>query len=224
MNGRIAVLLPTRNKPEELHRIIDELAWTTTKVDLFVYVALDDPQLDEYSRPLASSVQVEIVTGKRLWFCPAVNGLAQVAGKGYSLYMVASDDFSYRVPGWDVQYLAAIPPHGVAMIYNEANPVDGRALPYTAALTNKWVRTLGTVFPPGLKHMYGDDAHLALARGAGAIFWFGEHLVEHNWNPNDPRKAAYPPIGEDMMQYQWWVQNRLNAEVALLKGAMRNEP
>ena len=203
MESRIAVLLPTRGKPAELLRVYTEIRETSSNADLYAYVATDDPKYDQY-KLLADWINIEF--GPSLGFVGAINKLAEKCTQ-YDLLMVASDDFGYIANGWDEIYLNSIPMDGLAMIYVDAAPFDGRDLPFTGAVTQSWYKHLGYVLLPALKHMYSDNAMQDLARLTKCeIRIANPEIIQHYWNMGDPIKAVnyYPPHDPDFNAYNHW--------------------
>ncbi len=187
---RIAVLLPTRNKPEELSRIIKEIGATSTLADLYFYVADDDPKLAEYEHvPLPDHV-FGIIGGPQLGFSRAINHLANAAltTMPYDVIMRCEDDFYFERPGWDEAYLAAMPTDLVALVWCNYVLKGPLAEPHTGAIGRRWYETLGYFSLPTLRHYFCDNVLLDLGRAIGRAIYLETPFINHKHNGQDQRK------------------------------------
>lgn len=204
--SRMAVLLPSRVKPEELLRVALQIADTAVNpIDLFAYVDEQDPKRAEYDK-LAGIINIEF--GPRLYFCDAINHLAARTFPHHDLLFVGSDDFHFVGKGWDKEYRDVVPADGLGMIFCDAAPFDGRDLPFTACVTRTWYDALGYVLLPALHHMYGDNAMQDLAQFTKCEVRIpSRDLIEHHWNMQDPRRVVpgyYPSERDDFAAYMDW--------------------
>lgn len=229
----IGLLLPTRNKPEELERIIHEFEVTSGNARLFCYVATDDPKLEEYKKlfnKLTEERHPRIISiiGEPLGFSRAVNCLAAIAFGEQDIQMVmrCEDDFHFVKPGWDEAYLSKIPDDGIAMIWCNYVLKDETAEPHTAAITRRWYQTLGYFSLIGCRHYFCDNALIDLAKEIGRAIYIPEPYVDHRYVPSDPRKKENFKesniYGQDSEIYHSWKNHGgLIADAAKLKVNMK---
>jgi len=160
MNGRIALLLPSRRRPQSLRRAVDSIGATATRPDdVVVVIGVDDDddetvELAAHYRPrvpiLWSRGPRELTLG-HLW-----NRLA-AADHGCDVLAMAFDDYVMASPDWDENYrrAAAIMPAG----YGTAWPTDGIHNPdfCTAPIVTRRMRDrMGFFVPPWFPFWFHD--------------------------------------------------------------------
>jgi hypothetical protein len=161
MNRRIALLLPSRRRPQSLRRAIDSIGATAARpADVVAVVGVDDDddetlELAECFRPpvpvLWSRGPREITLG-RLW-----NRLA-AADHGCDVLAMSCDDYAMETPGWDDNYrqAAAIMPSG----YGTAWPTDALVgdPDYCTApvITRRMMDRMGFFVPPWFPFWFHD--------------------------------------------------------------------
>lgn len=227
----IGLLLPTRNKPEELERIIREVDQTSNgNVKLHAYVATDDPKLEEYKmvatrsaeRNLYPDAHVTVTFGEPLGFSRAINFLAQQALQNpkVSLIMRCEDDFYFIENDWDLAYLYEVPDDGIAMIWCNYVLKGKDAEPHTAAVTRKWFNTVGYFSLPSLRHYFCDNVLIDLAKEIGRAIYIEKPYIDHRYNPHDERKKANftePQYDKDSTAYREWKNKDFKGDASRLK-------
>lgn len=222
-NGRIAALMPSRNKPDLALHAATLLRNTSTLADLFIYVAEDDPKLAGYYE-LAMQIPWAVVHfGEPLGFSRGVNYLYS-RHTDYTAYLRMEDDFECQIEGWDKQYLDAMPKDEIGMVWCNYVHKGPDAEPQTAAVGGRWIDALGYFSLPGILHFYCDNALGDLGKAIERAYYLPEPLIRHNWNPNDPRKCGHPIDDSDSRTYFAWRNGqRFLDDVEKLKRAMRNQ-
>lgn len=229
----IGLLLPTRNKPEELERIIKEFEATSGNAILYFYVASDDPKENEYVSLINRLIveqhpRVVAVQGIPLGFSRAINKLAELAFMNPEIQMVmrCEDDFYFVKPGWDEAYLSNIPSDGVGMIWCNYTLKDETAEPHTGAITRNWYRALGYFSLPPMRHYFCDNVLLELAKEIGRAIYIPDAYVDHRYVPSDPRKKdnfkETDVYGHDAENFRVWKdQGGLQADANKLRAVMK---
>lgn len=218
----IALLLPTRNKPEELIRIIREVDETTNgNVHVYAYVAMDDPQLARYQSIMNTDLD-KITFGEPLGFSWAINKLSEIAlsNPKTTMLMRCEDDFYFVKKDWDLAYMSAVPHDDVAMVWCNYVLKDKNAEPHTAAITRLWFNTLGYFSLPTLRHYFCDNVLKDLAEEIGRAIYIPEPFIDHRYNPHDPRKKfnfEKPQYSEDSVEYSKWKTTRFKSDAEKLK-------
>jgi hypothetical protein len=161
MNRRIALLLPSRRRPQSLRRAIESIGATAARPeDVVAVVGVDDD--DDETLELAARFRPPVpvlwsrgpreLTLGRLW-----NRLA-AADHGCDVLAMCCDDYTMETPGWDDNYrqAAAIMPSG----YGTAWPTDalvGDADFCTApVITRRMMDRLGFFVPPWFPFWFHD--------------------------------------------------------------------
>ena len=225
----IAVLMPTRNKPEEVLRIAKELEPDSHQVHLYIYFAFNDPKYKEYVELMESGALPDYVKpfrGHELGFSRGVNHLADkalaVEGNQYKLLLRCEDDFYFTTPGWSDKYLEKLPNDGIAMIWCNYVLKGPDAEPHTAAISVNWYKTLGWFSLPTVKHYYCDNVLKDLAEFIHRSYYIPEPLIEHRHVASDPRKCGHGPIvyEQDRVKYVFWKQHVLPINTQSLFKAM----
>jgi len=203
----IAVLMPTRNKPEEVLRVCSELEGSQSR--LLLYVADDDPKLQEYARMNLPDT-AEMIIGEPLGFSRGINRLAAVAAqdRDVTMLMRSEDDFYFK-SGWDAAYRNAMWSDLLGMVWCNYVLKGPEAEPHTAAIGITWYRALGWFSLPGVRHHWCDNVLRELAEATDRSRYIPEPLIEHRHNLKDPRKCGHgqPIYDADKRRYQEWLKS-----------------
>jgi predicted O-methyltransferase YrrM len=181
--GRLAVIVPTRGRPENIRKVI--AAWGDTNAwdcaDLILAVDGDDPERDGYQEFVKPQGQIwAYEMNEWMPMVTKLNWAAQnvaLAGKHFAIAF-AGDDHLPRTPGWAAAYLAALRELGTDMVYGD-DGYQGAKLSTEWAVTADAVRALGRMVPAPVDHLYCDNAMMDLFGGAGALRHLPEVRIEH---------------------------------------------
>lgn len=175
---RMAVFVPSRGRPHNIAQLID--AWQDTfswHADLFVALDEDDPSLPDYlALDWSSRAWTGNVVGPRRRLGPTLNWLAENY-PAYGAIGFMGDDHRPRTPYWDETIVNVLNEMGGIVYGNDL--FQGERLPTAVFMTADIVRTLGWMCPPGLVHLYLDDAWKALGVGMGKLRYLPEVVIEH---------------------------------------------
>lgn len=161
----LAVLLPTRGRPQNFERFMRAFEATAQDAHVFVRLDHDDPTdyddfLNYYHR------HISVVHGKRVGFGASLNELAARAEReGYSHLGMFGDDVVPETPGWDVRLVEALGDRlGVA--YGDDGLRDKHApdLPTHYVTQTEVYRRLGYLSPPGIRHLFLDNVARDIGR------------------------------------------------------------
>lgn len=149
-NGRVAVLCPTRDRPEDLEELIQSVLLTTTRADVLVYV--DDDQQALYPNVIGPDAPKNLLylIGPRVGPVASANALVKQYDD-YSIYGLVTDDATLTTPHWDEWALAATDkfPNRICVIspfHNQGNHVD---MPF---VTREWIAAAGWFACPDCQH------------------------------------------------------------------------
>ena len=234
----LAVLVPSRGRPDNLARLIAEVHRTARgRTHVLAGVDQDDPRLKDYIK-LRRTVMAPgdfIYTsdktfhgddGKsmlRMNLVEWTNHLAHLAKGKYRFYASLGDDMVPRTPGWDVKLMGAIEEDfgGTGISY----PWDGVRddIPEAYVISADLVETLGWVMQPSLLHFYNDNVWADIGHGAGCIRQLRGVVVEHlnagmgRAQADQTAREAGKGIPGDQAAYNAWCTTRRASDVQIVK-------
>jgi hypothetical protein len=223
----LAVLVPSRGRPDNLARLITEVHRTAKgRTHVLAGVDEDDPRLKDYIR-LRKTVLYPgdtIHTGaERRNLVEWTNRLARISKGQYRYYASLGDDMVPRTPAWDVRLMEAIEEDfgGTGITY----PWDAIRddIPEAYVLSADIPAALGWVMEPSLKHFYNDNVIADLGHGAGCIRQLRGVIVDHlnvgvGKAPADQTALDNgQKIAGDKAEYEKWFRSRRLADVDTLK-------
>jgi predicted O-methyltransferase YrrM len=183
MTDRLAVIVPTRGRPDNIRKVL--AAWDFTgawaDADLILAVDADDPYLFEYQEPEISDRVFLIISPEWQPMVPKLNLTAMataVGNRSYSAIAFAGDDHLPRTIGWARRYLDVLRELGSGMVYGD-DGYQGANLATEWAVTADCVRALGRMVPAPVDHLYCDNAMMDLFGQAGALRHLPEIRIEH---------------------------------------------
>ncbi len=167
------LLVPSRGRPQNIAEL-KEAVYSTAHGDVRFIVALDDddPTVNEYTQ--IENVEFWVGTSKRLG--PWLNELAPQLAKDDSVVGFMGDDHRPKSEGWDLRMIEAVGHKGIA--YGN-DLIQGPNLPTAVFMTSNIVEQLGYMCPPGLIHLFIDNAWLEWGRGAECLTYLDDVIIEH---------------------------------------------
>ena len=232
----IAVIVPTRSRPEAVARVAQ--AWHEThafedgaqlvfaydqddprafEYDLAIEGAQRDPRLP-YPSMIIRTVEDEwrpmVVKLDRVATLLAANHVAPYLG-------FAGDDHLPRTSGWVARHLAVFESEPISIIYCD-DGYQHENIPTQWVMSAEIVRALGRMVPAPVDHLYCDNAIQDLGRAAGCLTYLGDVLIEH-MHPvagKAERDEQYDRVNSkqqfthDREQYRRWVSRHLPAQAA----------
>ncbi len=221
----LAVIIPSRGRPESITRLAD--AWHSTTngaAHLYVCLDLDDPTAEQYPRHLPDTTYL---VGHRNGFAPRLTAEARKLARDHFAVASWGDDHLPRTVGWDTAILDALHDLQVGFVYGD-DLLQGEALPTACAMTSNVVTTLGWMTPPGLAHLFVDDAWLRLGRELDRIRYLPDVVIEHmhpvtgktEWD-DLVRDANTPAAYEsDRAVFDRWCEHELHVCVEKLRAQL----
>lgn len=245
MPADLAIIVPTRGRPENIRKVIS--AWDFTHAwdvaDLVLAADADDPEIEGYRR-IVAEFNTEAPEGSTALtlvemdeWKPMVHKLNLVAdfqaqlGRYFALGF-AGDDHLPQTIGWARRYLEVLRELGTGMVYGD-DGYQGRKLSTEWAVTSDAVRALGRMVPAPVEHMYCDNSMMDLFGAAGAIRHLPEIRIEH-FNPYAGHKAAmddqYKRVNsreqykKDGLAYERWRNLARMQDVSIIRGLRKGRP
>lgn len=180
----ISLLVPTRNRPRLLQRLLDSLVETTAdlaNVEVVLYIDEDDTQSKQFSHRSLSPIKIIASPGRSMG---EMNRLCYEASRGRYV-MLLNDDVVFRTSGWDTKVLNAFSPFtdDIAMVYG--NDLDqGVAVPTFPFISRAVCDVLGEICPRGYQNLH-IESHLfdifkqLVKLGHHRIRYLGDVIFEH---------------------------------------------
>lgn len=226
LQPELVVIVPSRGRPGNIARLIE--AWkttTTAAARLLVVIDDDDPHLAQYTQ-LDWQPGTTLWIGPRMRLCGTLNDTVTRLKDTPRAVGFMGDDHLPRTQGWDTAILDALTEFGSGIAYGN-DLLQGERLPTAAFITADIVRTLGWMVPPGLIHLYADDAWLALGQAMGRLRYLPDVVIEH-LHPDAGkagRDAGYdeanaPAVGTaDKATFEAWRADGLPSDLQRLRAA-----
>lgn len=224
----IALIVPSRGRPNNIDRLHNAITATASRVDLIVAVDNDDPYLPGYRDIHARHDQgFALGVGPRLRLVGTLNATALAVEHRYVGF--AGDDHMPRTKGWDEQYLAVLDEIGPGGIVYGNDMIQGEALPTHVVMDRRIVDALGFMAPPQLQHLYVDNFWKDLGETLGTLRYLPDVLVEHlhpvagraEWDATYSETNAGERYEADEAAYREYRATRFDADMQRVREALR---
>ena len=235
----LIVLVPTRGRPDNLRQLWKAFEETCTADTMLVAcVDGDDPELDEYRKVHAAACEQTPVEGPGLRFLLLIGPRLRLGGtlNRYAPYWATltdrigfvGDDHRPRTVGWDARYVEALDQLGSGIVYGN-DLIQGPNLPTQVAMTSDIVLATGHMVPPGLVHLWCDNAWKTLGETLGALTYLPDVVVEHchpiaqkaPWDEGYAECNTDALMDADRAVYEAWQANDLDRWVQQIKEYQR---
>lgn len=232
---RKALLVPSRGRPQNIKRLINDLVQTESFVDLFVGVDDDETALycpnyspDEgwLTETPDTGVFVTYRVAPRLRLAGTLNFLASRYVNRYDIIGFMGDDHAPR-GDWSYRIDQELEAMGVGMVYGDDGH-QGANIPTAIFMTSNIVQVLGWMVPPGMQHMYLDNIWKDLGEGAGCLKYLPDVKIEHlhphagkaEWDERYEEVNSQEQYSVDLARYNEWKQNEMASDIAKIKAIM----
>jgi len=245
MTPDLIVLVPTRGRPGNLRELWASFEETCVRNTVLVACTdEDDPRLPEYEAFVkehyeqqlpditatgptwrsATDRRLWLVTGPRLRLGGTLNAVAPVMANSCPRLGFMGDDHRPRSYGWDSAYITELDRLGTGLVYGN-DLIQGANIPTQVAMTSDIVLATGHMVPPGLTHLWCDNAWLELGRALGAISYLPDVVVEHvhplagraEWDAGYAECNTDELFEADRAVFGQWQANDLNRWVQQIK-------
>lgn len=170
----ISVLCPTRERPENVIRLVNSAKATAKNPDLIEFLFYVD--LDDQTFPDIKGVRV--FRGPRVWISNAHNTLFALA-KG-EILMTAGDDMEFLSMHWDMyirKKFESIPDKIGLVFGNDLGTHAGRIAVH-GFFHRRWIEIIGTWVQPG-RGCPWDLWSTDVARGIDRLFYLADVHIKH---------------------------------------------
>lgn len=150
---KISLLLPTRNRPDNIKRFWDSVQETAdSEVEVVVYIDSDD---ESYNREEMRKAGIKVVHGRRRILSETWNQCYSAATGDILGHM--GDDIIFRTKGWDTKVRQAFAqyPDRIVFVYGD----DGGPMSDFGThgfIHRNWVEAVGYFVPPYFSSDYND--------------------------------------------------------------------
>ena len=188
MTNKLAILVPTRGRPQNMARLSEALKKTCTS-DYHLYVRMDDDDTAKYP----TIENGTYITGPRVFFAGSVNELAALASvDGFTHVAILGDDVLPETIGWDDKMMSAVPDLGVAYGSDGLEELHGEDLPTHVVVPIEMYNRLGWIALPALRHLFCDNVWRELGKATNFVYLPDVKLTHlHRWNKSAPDDKTY---------------------------------
>ena len=229
------MVVPTRRRPHNIPPLIEAFERTCSDPRTVAEITIDGDPDDiayfEAMEPWVNKVAPVTVSNftLRRGMCATLNHMVAppaLLGKAKSgpptIIGFMGDDHRPRTVGWDQAVIDAMPPLGV--VYCD-DGFQGPNLPTSVFMDAELIRRLGWMVPPGIGHLFCDNAWKTLGEALGTLVYLPDVLIEHMHPHADkaPMDAGYAEVNsqsqwsQDENAYRRWVASGLATDVARVK-------
>lgn len=177
-------IVPSRGRPHNVEQLLE--AWEATRGCAYLWICVDDddPQLEAYEK-LTMPEWAKLRVAPRMRLGPTINHYTtEYLSTNYplkSLDMIGfmGDDHRPRTKDWDLKILgAAHAVQDIGVIYGN-DLIQGKNLPTSVAITTNVINELGYFCPPGVMHLYLDNAWADIGRALEKLIYLPGVIIEH---------------------------------------------
>jgi hypothetical protein len=221
----LAVLVPSRERPHNIARLIDAMNKTCRgDTTLVLGVDEDDPCLAEYLAFSGGDVDTHIRAGFQRQLVRWLNALGTSYAQTHRVLGHIGDDNVPRTVGWDVRIMESLE-RNLFCFGDDLDP--GRqsgSLSIHVFMRAEVVRRLGYMGPPQIQHMYVDPVWYAWGK-ATSIEFLSDVVLEHmhyTISGKAPADASYEHstglIPQDCTNYNNYCDDGMNQDIGKLGG------
>ena len=173
----ISILTPTRERPENVRRLIASVVATAEQplnVELLFYVDHDDQTFPQD----VLSANVRLIRGPRMWLSLLQNVL--YASSRGEIVMYAGDDLVFETFGWDTRVESVFESSNdkLVLVYPNDRATHGESMAIHGFLHRNWIDAIGCWVAPGRGSLY-DLWHTEVARKLGRLRYLDDVVIAH---------------------------------------------
>ena len=202
MNNKIAIVLGTRNRPNNIHRFTDSIYKTAQNpklIETIFYVDNDDVQSQDTLDEIGTFHEnVRYIVGPKI-------SLNQISNEGYKqteadIIGYFGDDFIFHTNCWDRRIKEEFEkiPDKIGLIWG--NDLYNKVTATHGFIHRNWIESLGYVTPKQYDGDYGDTYLTDLANKIDRSIYMSDVVFEHkHWSVKDEYGK---PKAENDITYQ----------------------
>lgn len=180
MTAPLAVIVPTRGRPQNAARLAEAFRETDALNAVPVFVAdYDDPELDAYRKLLDDGAIPRLMIPTSSWgMCSALNYAAVRYAEIYEAVGFMGDDHLPRTRGWDDRILDALDSLEPRVVYGN-DLLQGPNLPTAVFMQSRMIRAMDMMAPAVMRHLYLDNFWKALGERLSGLVYLPDVIIEH---------------------------------------------
>ena len=175
-NGKIAVLIPTKERLEDFIIFADSWMNTTEgKSDVIVGIDIGDETYEEIKDKYPFIY--EYIKPKP--FLDILNELALKYSDEYDYVGFMEDDCNFNTNGWETAFINKIEETGDNAIVWGNDLLNGESLVGLPFMNSKIIKKLGYMCPPEIKYLWADHFWKKIGQAVNSLHYFPEIVIEH---------------------------------------------
>jgi hypothetical protein len=175
-NGKIAVLIPTKDRLEDF--IIFADSWVnTTEGHSDVIVGIDIG--DETYEGIKDKYPFKYVYIEPKPFLDILNELALKYSNEYDYVGFMEDDCNFNTQGWESIFINKINEIGDNAIVWGNDLLNGENIVGLPFMNSKLINKLGYMCPPEIKYLWADHFWKRIGQAVGSLHYFPDVIIEH---------------------------------------------
>jgi hypothetical protein len=178
----LAVIVPTRGRPQNAARLARAFEETTASGALPVFVAdQDDPELPGYRNLLEiGSIPRLMIYGSTggTGLCGPLNYAATAYADLVNYVGFMGDDHMPRTHGWDTLMIHELDSLRPRIVYGN-DLLQGANLPTAVFMQSRMINAIGVMAPQCMRHLYLDNFWKHLGEQTGSLVYRGDVVIEH---------------------------------------------
>lgn len=177
----ISILSPTRNRPNNIRRLVDSIIDTVNdinNIEFLVYIDDDDEASIPALQEVAEKINTNAIQGNKMVGSQMYNELGKIA-QG-DIIMFAADDIVFKTKNWDKIVIDKFNEYEdkILFIYGEDGFQHGRIGTH-GFIHRFWIDIVGYVLPPKLASAYTDEWITNLAERVDRKLYLSDLFIEH---------------------------------------------
>lgn len=188
----LAVLVPSRGRPQNLRRLVNAIHATATG-DVWILTRIDD---DDPTRAQYAGIADFTASGPRRFYAASVNELASISlfREDVTHLAMFGDDVLPETVGWDQLLIDALGDRlGIAYGSDGLEHLHGEDLPTHFITQTDLYRRLGWIALPTIRHLFLDNVARELGKGLTNFQYVPAAKLTHlhRWNKAAPDDQTY---------------------------------
>lgn len=168
----IAILCPTRGRPEQFHRMVESVKKTANIDNVLIFSASNGD--DNYVK---TQYPLDMPTAY-MWNDLAIKAMAE--NPNIKLFMLGADDMIFSTPGWDVALMEHY--NGLENkihVYHLQDSRDKNGVPHPI-VSREWINALGYFVPPIFLHWRIDTWTKEIAVSNNCFTHMRDYMLLHD--------------------------------------------
>lgn len=171
---KLLIIVPSRGRPENAQRLLDQILSTTSSDDeVYVTFAVDHDDPTQFQYP---PLHTETVVGGSM--VKALNEMTTLENTYDFEYLAFLGDDTLPRGDWYARIMEALQSKKNSIVYGN-DLIHGEGLPTSVFMDANIVHILGYMAPPNQKQLFVDNYWKALGEALGTLQYLPEAIIEH---------------------------------------------